>query len=333
VEISEFNTTVKNKIFRNLYFFCGEEEYLKELYIKRLIDAAVDTSQRAFNLFSFKENCEIKDVLSSIENVPVFSEKKVVYLDSLDIFKRDANFRDGLLNAILDIPLYTILIIREKKTDEKTKLGKEIKNKGAIIKCDFPDDSTMRSFLASQFKKHGKKISVKSADKIISECERDMNTIVNLIETVSAYMKDTDEVTEEILDKFIIRSVQSETYNFTDSIIEGRAKDAYEIMDKLLLKTGVNEHTLFTSISMHISSLYIIKCCEDAGIWSKDMLRYLGKMPPFLITKYERQLKNISHVLLDELVSFCAEYDYKLKSGLIKNIKMPIYEIIARMTK
>jgi len=76
VEISEFNTTVKNKIFRNLYFFCGEEEYLKELYIKRLIDAAVDTSQRAFNLFSFKENCEIKDVLSSIENVPVFSEKK-----------------------------------------------------------------------------------------------------------------------------------------------------------------------------------------------------------------------------------------------------------------
>ena len=55
MEISEFNTTVKNKIFRNLYFFCGEEEYLKELYIKRLIDSAVESSARAFNLFIFKE--------------------------------------------------------------------------------------------------------------------------------------------------------------------------------------------------------------------------------------------------------------------------------------
>ena len=333
MEISEFNTTVKNKIFRNLYFFCGEEEYLKELYIKRLIDSAVDASARAFNLFIFKENCEIKEVLGAIENVPVFSEKKIVYLDSIDIFKKDSTFRDGLLNAILDLPLYTILIIREKKTDEKTKLGKEIKNKGAIISCDYPDDSTMRTFLASQFKKHGKKISVKSADKIISECERDMNVIVNLIETVSSYMKETEEVTDEILDKFIIRSIQSETYNFTDSVIEGRAKDAYLIMDKLLLKTGVNEHSLFTSISMHISSLYIIKCCAQAGIWGKDRLSYLGKMPPFLITKYERQLKNIESNLLDELVSICAEYDYKLKSGLIKNIKMPIYEVIARLKK
>ena len=95
---------------------------------------------------SHKENCEIKEVISSIENVPVFSEKKVVYLDNIDIFKKDATFRDGLLNAILDLPNYTILIIKENKTDEKTKLGKEIKSKGAIIKCDYPDDSTMKAF-------------------------------------------------------------------------------------------------------------------------------------------------------------------------------------------
>ena len=86
VEISEFNKTVKNKMFRSLYFFCGEEEYLKELYIGRLIDAAVDSSVRNFNLFVFREQCEISDVVNSIENVPVFSDKKVVFLDNADIF-------------------------------------------------------------------------------------------------------------------------------------------------------------------------------------------------------------------------------------------------------
>lgn len=332
MEISEFNKTVKNKMFRNLYFFCGEEEYLKELYIGRLIDAAVDESSRSFNFFVFKEQCEIKDIVSSVENVPVFSEKKVVYLDNLELFKRDASFRDALTECVGDLPPYTILIIREKKTDEKTKLGKAIKKNGEIIKCDYPSDSDMRAFIASQFKKQGKKISVSNANKIISECERDMNTVVNLISSVSSYMKESEEVTEEILDKFIIRSINSEIYYFTDSVVEGRAKDAYEIMKSLLLKPGVNEHSLFTSLSMHISSLYIIRCCENANIWGKNMLKYLGKMPPFLLTKYQRQQKSIPPRLLSELVSLCAEYEYKMKSGLIRNISMPIYIVISKLS-
>lgn len=332
MEISEFNKTVKNKIFYNLYFFCGEEEYLKELYIERLIDSAVQKSAQTFNLFVFKEQCEIRDIVNSIENVPVFSEKKVVFLDNLEIFKRDSAFREGLLSCIADLPPYTILVIKEQKTDEKTKLGKEIKKNGAIIKCDYPSDSEMRAFIASEFHKNGKKISAANANKIISECERDMHTVLNLINSVSSYMKEYEEVTAEILDKFIVRCVQSEIYYFTDSVVEGRAKNAYEIMDTLLLKPGVNELSLFTSVSMHISSLYIIKCCESAGIWGKNMLRYLGKMPPFLLTKYQKQQKNIPAPLLEELVSFCAEYEYRMKSGLTKISLMPLYKVIAKLS-
>lgn len=332
MEISEFNRTVSNKIFRNLYFFCGEEEYLKELYIERLINAAVDKSSRSFNLFVFKERCEISDIINSIENVPVFSEKKVVFLDNIEIFKRDAAFREGLLSCVSDLPPYTILIIKEQKTDEKTNLGKAIKKNGEIIKCDYPADADMRAFIASRFNKHGKKISAANANKIISECERDMHTVVNLIESVSAYMKDSEEVTAEILDKFIVRSVQSEIYYFTDSVVEGNAKKAYEIMEKLLFKPNINEHTLFTSVSTHISSLYIIKCCSDAGIYGNNMLKYLGKMPPFLLTKYQKQQKKISALLLEELLSFCAEYEFRMKSGLVKNTLLPIYQVIAKLS-
>lgn len=332
LEISEFNKSLKERNFKNLYFFCGEEEYLKELYIKRLISAVVPKEAQSFNLFKFKQNFRIEDIVNSIENVPVFSEYKVVFLDNIEIFKQDANFRDSLLSCILDIPPYTILIIKETKSDEKTKLGKEIKNKGAIIKCDYPSPSDMRSFIASQFNKHGKKISVKNAEKIINECEKDMNTVVNLIEAVSAYMGEKEEVTENILDIFIIPSTDSAIYDLTDSVITGNSSRAYEILKNLLLFPKNTPQSLFTAISNHISSLFIIKTCMDAGISQGETLKYLsGKFPPFLMNKYRMQIKNIPSAVLEDLLSFCAESDYKLKNGLIRDKLMPIYQVIGKL--
>lgn len=333
MEIREFNKNVSEGKFSNLYFFFGNEEYLKELYIKRLITAVVPKGTEAFNLFVFKENGEIRDIMNAVEQIPVMNEYKAVYLDNIDIFKRDSAFRDGLMSCISDIPPYTVLIIRENKIDEKTKLGKEIKKLGAVIKCEYPSSSDMRAFIAREFKKSGKKISASNADKIINECEKDMYAVSNLISSVSAYMREKEEVTEDLLNLFIVKSVDSAIYDLTDSVVTGNAKKAYEILNGLTLFPKNTPQSLFTAISNHIMSLYIIKTCRKAGIGSNEMLSYLsGKFPPFLINKYTGQLKNIQEDTLDRLLCFCADADYKLKNGLIEDKFMPIYEVIAMLS-
>lgn len=333
MEIKELNRNIAEKKFSNLYFFCGEEEYLKDVYIKRLISAAIPKETEAFNLFHFKENGEIRDIMNAIEQIPVMNEYKAVYLNELDIFKKDAAFRDGLLTSVSDLPPYTILIIREKKSDEKTKLGKEIKKQGEIIKCDYPQSADMRAFIAREFKKNGKKISVLCADKIINECERDMYAVSNLIASVSAYMYDRKEVTEDILKLFIVKSIDSAIYELTDSVVSGNAKKAYEILNGLLLFPKNSPQSLFSAISNHIMSLYIIKTCQKANMRQNETLSYLnGKFPPFLINKYSGQLKSISDEKLDTLLEFCADSDYKLKNGLLEDTLMPVYEIISMLS-
>ena len=334
MEITEFNKQIKEKSFQNIYFFCGEEEYLKEYYIKRLVSAVIPKGMEPFNYFVYKENPEIKDVISSIEQTPVMNEYKVVYLDNVDIFKKDANFRDGLLSCIEDIPPYTILVIKEEKADEKTKLGKAIKKNGAVIVCSYPSLSEMKTFIAREFGKSGKKISSANAEKIITECEKDMHTVINLINAVSAYMNDKTEVTSEILSLFIIKSTDSAIYDLTDSVISGNSKKALEILKGLLMFPKNTPQSLFTSITNHISSMYIISLCEKAGVSSSETLTYLsGKFPPFLINKYKAQLKRIPFDKLEKLLSFCAETDYKLKSGLIRDTLMPLYEITAYLSE
>lgn len=334
MEITEFNRSVKEKNFQNIYFFCGVEEYLKEYYIKRLVSAVIPKGMEPFNYFVYKENPEIKDIISSIEQTPVMNEYKVVYLDNVGIFKRDATFRDGLLSCVEDIPPYTILVIKEEKADEKTKLGKEIKKNGAVITCNYPAVSEMKTFIAREFGKNGKKISGTNAEKIINECEKDMHTVVNLIEAVSAYMRDKEEVTADILELFIIKSTDSAIYDLTDSVISGNSKKALEILKGLLVFPKNSPQSLFSAISNHISSLYIISCCEKAGVTSSDTLKYLnGKFPPFLINKYKAQLKRIPLLKLEKLLNYCAETDYKLKSGLIRDTLMPLYEITAYLSE
>ncbi len=330
MEISELNKKISEKDFSKIYFFFGDEDYLKDFYIQKIINSTVSEGMEAFNLFTFKDTSDIAGIMDAIEQPPLMSEYKVVYLNETDFSKASSDFRDKMLEIIDDIPDYCILIIRETATDGKLKLIKTLEKNACSVKCVYPDEATVRAFITREFKKRNKTISPQLAQKLAIECETKLYSVINVIEAVCSYLKETDEVTNEALEMFTVQSFETVIFNLSEFIVTKQFTKAYDVLNKLRLKPSQNPAPkLFSMISDHIMGIYIVYLADNAKIPQNELAVLLGNKRDFVIKKYRNQLRNIDVSKLPEIIKFCAENDYKLKNGLISNMYLPVYELIS----
>lgn len=332
MELKELNKRITEKQFSNLYFFYGEEDYLKEFYINRIISTLVDDAFSCFNLFHYQEPVSKEELQNALQQPPVMAEYKVVYLNQLDLLKCDAAMRDELLRQMEDLADFTVLIIRETTIDKRSKLWTLAQKKGETIECNYPSPADMRAFINREFSRYGKKISPQLIEKIITENEPNMHSVVRLIETVSAYLQDTQTVTEAALNQFLQKSMQTVIFDLSEALVTRKKEEAYNLLNKLKLNPTKNPpQVLFSLLSRHLSGLYLATVGQNEGIPTAEIKKLLGKnTPDFVIKKYLTQARNIPLSKLETLISFCADADYKLKSGQMTDPYLGIYTLFAK---
>ena len=332
MELKELNRAITEKNFSNLYFFYGEEDYLKEFYINRIIQSVVDDSFACFNLFHYQNLPEKNELRNALEQPPMMAEYKVVYLNQVDLMKAPADFREALTEQMKNLAPFTILIIRETTLDKRSAIWTTAQKQGVCVECKYPNQADMRAFINREFTKRQKKIPASLVDKIITESEPNMYATVNLIDTVCAYLQDTDTVTEQVLDQFLQKSLQAVIFDLSEFLVTAQKEKAYQLLNQLkLTPSKTPAQMIFTLLSRHISGMYLAKVSQDERIPTAEIKPLLGKnVPDFVITKYLRQGKNIPVKKLEQLIIFCAETDYKLKSGQVTDPYLGIYTLFLK---
>lgn len=332
MDIRELNQAISRNEFSRLYFFYGEEDYLKEFYINRIIHTVVDDSFSCFNLFHYQEEPSREELINALSQPPVMAEYKVVYLNQLELSSCDSAFRDTLAEEIKNLPEFLILIIRESNIDKRSKVWTSIQKYGECVECSYPAPQDLRAFITREFMKHQKKISPALIDKIIQENEPNLHSVMRLIETVSSYLQDQEEVTEQSLDRFMQKSMETVVFHLSDALVNRKKEEAYDLLNKLMLNQTKNPpQLLFSLLARHISGLYLATAGQNERIPTEDVKKMLGKnIPDFVIRKYISQARGISPQKLEELVSFCAQTDYKLKTGQITDPYLGIYTLFLK---
>ncbi len=332
MDIKALNQAISEKKFSNLYLFYGEEDYLKEFYINRIIHSVVDESFSCFNLFHYQDAPASEELINALSQPPVMAEYKVVYLNQLDFSKCDSTFRDTLVQEMNHLADFVILILRETAVDKRSKIWTTAQKHGETVECKYPSPADMRAFINREFSKRQKRISPTLIDKIIQENEPNLHSVMRLVETVSAYLQDTETVTEQSLDQFMQKSMQTVVFDLSEALVNRKKEDAYSLLNKLKLNQTKNPpQVLFALLARHISGLYLATAGQNERIPTDEVKKMLGKnIPDFVLQKYIRQAKGIAPEKLEELIVFCADADYKLKTGQIKDPYLGIYELFLK---
>jgi DNA polymerase-3 subunit delta len=104
------HAALKKRAFDPVYFFFGEDDFLKDARVRELVEAAVDPATRDFNL-ELRRGPELdsETIDSLLSTPPMLAERRVVVIRDVDKLKKDAR---KLLDRYLERPATdTVLVL------------------------------------------------------------------------------------------------------------------------------------------------------------------------------------------------------------------------------
>ena len=126
-----FRKSLQRGEFERVYYFHGDDDFLKEQSVRELIAAAVDPSTRDFNL-DIRSGAELDaETLGSLLGTPpMMAERRVVVVRDVAALRKDAR---AALDRYLEQPAPDVMLILVAPAGEKAKMDKPLESRAATM--------------------------------------------------------------------------------------------------------------------------------------------------------------------------------------------------------
>ena len=271
---------LKNKNFRRLYIFHGEEVFLLNYYFERMKKNLVEELTESFNFHRFNnENFELQGFVDSVEGFPMMAESTLVWVDEVDLFKLSEGERTKIAETLADIPdwctvVFTYETVSWKPDKRQKKLWDAISSQGLIVEFPKQNQRDLISWVSRHFMNQGKRISNDLCAYLIEITDGTMTSLSGEIQKIVSYSgadeikkSDIDAVTEPVLDAVV--------FQMTDMLSEGRYAQA---LDKLqqLLKMQQEPLAILGGIGGHFRRISAARTLLDHGRNASDLAKLYG---------------------------------------------------------
>lgn len=308
---------IKNKTFSNIYVIFGEEEYLKNIYEKKLISNIVDENFKMMNFDIFEgKNVSISKIIDACDTMPFMSDYRVVILKNTgliyDAKKDDTNKLENYLHIL---PKTTILIFIEEKIDKKLKIFKTISNIGTFHKIDILSENELVNWILSIFKDNNKNISTKEALYIIRNIGFNMEILLNEINKLISFKSSGTKITINDIDNICTKSIESKIFDLINFMSNKDMDNAIKIYKNLI----VNKTSPFVILNMISRQFRII--LQTKYLYNKNYsinnIASELELRDFIVKEAIKQSKNFSIKILLQAINECLEIDNNIKTGKI----------------
>jgi DNA polymerase-3 subunit delta len=102
-------SAIKDGTFAPVYYFHGDDDYLKDEELRRLLDAAIDPATRDFNFELLRGGDLAAETLGSAVGMPpMMAERRVIVVRDVSALKKDTR---AMLDAYLRSPAPDVLLV------------------------------------------------------------------------------------------------------------------------------------------------------------------------------------------------------------------------------
>jgi len=126
-----FRKSLQRGEFERVYYFHGDDDFLKEQSVRELIAVAVDPSTRDFNL-NIRAGAELDaETLGSVVGTPpMMAERRVVVVRDVAALRKDAR---ASLDRYLEQPAPDVMLILVAPAAEKAKVDKALEKRATTV--------------------------------------------------------------------------------------------------------------------------------------------------------------------------------------------------------
>ncbi|SHE90816.1 DNA polymerase III subunit delta [Alkalibacter saccharofermentans] len=315
---------IKDNNIGELYLVYGEEYLLSSMMVKNLKKALVDESFEQFNYHKIDDkNTTADDIISQCETMPFMSEKRMVLIVDYPLLANTGgNEKDGdkLIEYLNSPNKSTCLVFISKTIDKKRRLYKNIAKNGSLVECAKLERKDLERWITKRIRISGKTIDKKAMDLFIEgmdylgkDSKMTLGDIENETEKLISLGGNDRIITQEEVEKIMVKSMESNIFKMLDHIGTGNLKDGLEILD-YLFDSGEPAIKILSMIVRQFRIMYQCKILKMKG-YSTENIASLTGLRTFMVNNALRQSRRFDFDKLKKAYNRCARIDILLKSS------------------
>lgn len=320
--LSVLKQDMKTGKYGRLYFFYGEEHYLRDHYLQKMKEKLLEGPAADFNYHRFtQENMNLQSFADAVEAMPMMAEYSMVQVDDCDLTKLNESDREVLITVLSDIPEYcTVVFVYdtvEFRVDGRQKKLAEAVDRGLKVEFRRQSQRELNGWIRRHFKSHGKEIGDRQCEYLTFVTGGTMTALSAEIGKIAAYTSGP-VVTEQDIQAVVIPVLDAEIFDLTDAIAEGDYEKAL-IKLRTLLQMQEEPIPLLGAMGGAMRRLLYARICMAAGKGEgalADLLKAsTGRAPhSYVLQKTMTTARRVSDRFCARAVTLCMEADAQLKS-------------------
>lgn len=308
--MKNINKQIKDNDFSQVYLLYGEENYLKNSFMKKLKEAIISPDDSMNYSYFHGKDINFNEVIDIAETMPFFAEKRLIIIEESQIFK-SAN--EEMANYISQIPKATYFIFVENEVDKRGRMYKRMQSIGYPCEMKRLSPKELEKWILSKISADKKKITYDTMGLFLSKTGNDMNNINNELEKLLSYAYDKDIISSEDVENICVVEVEGKIFEMIDAMGMKDTKKLFSLYNDLLAVKEPHMKMMYLvarqfNIMLGITELY------ESGYSNKSISEKI-KMQPFIVNKTVKQLKNFKKDVIINAISDLVNMEELIKTG------------------
>lgn len=321
ISLDSLETAIGHRKFDPVYFLFGDEEFLIDEAVNRLLAAAVDESTRSFN-FDLLYGAEVStvDIFERASAYPMMADRRVVVVREIDRTFAMRGRPDGaspFVRYVQSPPKTTVLVLTAATSEFMTK-GKAkapynfLIDHATSIHFKKIYDREIPSWLSSRIHSRGREITPDAVELFIGYVGGTLRVLNNEIEKLFTFIEDRKKITAEDVRAIVGASRVYNVFELQKAIGTRNQELAIEIADRMLAG-GESEQLILTMLVRYFTILWRLTELRARTRDNNELARGVG-ISPFFINEYLAALSRYPLPRIRSAFEHLLETDVKLKT-------------------
>jgi DNA polymerase-3 subunit delta len=297
---------------RRLYYFAGDEDFLKQETLKSLVSILVPSELRSFNLdLLYGSETSADEIIDKASTVPVNAERRLVVV--YDLHKLSPFSKDMLLAFLPKLPESTCLILISPKISKPAKFYKELEELAITVQFERLFESRIPAWVSDRVRERGRRIDRDAVIALVDAAGTDLGDLASEIDKLIIYAGDRETITAKDVQAAAGLSRSHNVFQLIDYIGERNCSRSLLALNELLL-SGEKPGGMIFWLTNHLERLVFTKEFKPGS--GRSLASFL-RLPPYLASKYQRQAANFTLEALEKGLQLLYQADVELKSNLM----------------
>lgn len=308
----ELETSLKKKQIPRLCYLFGEESFLVDRAVGKLLDLAIDPSLKDFN-FNVFYGAESKgiDIVDAAQTLPMFAERRAVLVKRAEALKAEA--LEILLPYIQNPSETTCLIFSSSKIDQRKKFFVELKKQGALVEYKKLYENKINDFIQVESLAHGKQIESAAAGLLSVLIGNNLQELSSQLEKLAVFTGSKNRITIDDVKAVSSNSKAFTAFELGKYVGLKDLKNALKSLDGLF-RDGEQAPMIVGALARHIKQLWRVRELLDRKVPHNEIGREAG-INPFFLQDMIQQANNFKVADLYRMLQELHACDIASKSG------------------